>query len=193
MPSREQRRGHPEALMRIAQDNGDDRRVAAIARVQAAIVGQFQEQPRPLPQAFHAVRLSLDRPQGFQGRGRVGRGDGRGEHKRRRRVPQVLHENLRAGQVAAAASQGLADGAHPDIALRGIDAEMLADSPARPPHHADRVRLVDIEHRLVTPFDIDESRQVGVVAVHAVDAFQCDHDAAIIRPRMSASSESRNR
>ena len=43
-----------------------------------------------------------------------------------------------------------------------------------------RVGLVDHQERLVPLLDLDELRQVGEVAVHAVDAFDDDQHAAIL-------------
>ena len=50
---------------------------------------------------------------------------------------------------------------------------------------ADRVGLVDHQERLVPLLDFDELRQIGEVAVHAVDAFDDDQHAAIFAARIS--------
>ena len=86
----------------------------------------------------------------------------------------------RPGKVAARAAQGLAERAHPKIAVPRIDPITLADAAPAAAQHAQRMRLVDIQQRLATPLDGDELRQVRVVAVHAVHAFQGDHRPAII-------------
>ena len=90
-----------------------------------------------------------------------------------------------AGEVSAAGAEGLADRAHPEIAVGWIDPEEIADAPAAGSHRAERVGLVDVEQRVVTFLRRDEFRQVGVVAVHAIDALDRDHHAAVLRPQVA--------
>ena len=61
---------------------------------------------------------------------------------------------------------------------------MLADAAAVRAHHADRMRLVDHQQGLVPLLDLDEPRQIGIVAVHAVDAFDRDQHAAIFAAQL---------
>ena len=56
---------------------------------------------------------------------------------------------------------------------------MLAEAAAGLAHRAERMGLVDVEHRVMLLLDVDEARQVGVVAVHAVDALDRDEHAAV--------------
>ena len=61
---------------------------------------------------------------------------------------------------------------------------MFADAAARRPQHAQRVGLVDHQQRLVPLLDLDELRQIGNVAVHAVHALDDQQHAAILVPEL---------
>ena len=50
--------------------------------------------------------------------------------------------------------------------------------------HADGMGLVDHQEGLVLLLDLDELRQVGDVAIHAVDAFDGDQHAAVFAPQI---------
>ena len=56
---------------------------------------------------------------------------------------------------------------------------MFADAAAVRAQHADGMGFVDHQQGLVPLLDLDEPRQVGKVAVHAVDAFDGDQHAAV--------------
>ena len=45
--------------------------------------------------------------------------------------------------------------------------------------------FVDIQHRLMFAFQLDEFRQVRVIAVHAVESFNRDQDTAILTSNFS--------
>ena len=41
--------------------------------------------------------------------------------------------------------------------------------------------LVDVQHRIVTTLDLEEPRQIGVIAIHAVDPLDGDDDTPVFR------------
>ncbi len=172
------------AVERVAQNHRDDRRAAAGAGIQAALAGQGEELLGALVEPGHALGLGFEQPQRGQGRGRVGRRHAGGVDEAGRRVLQVFDQGRRAGDVAAATAQRLAERAHPDVDVAGIDAEVLADAASARAEHAQRVGLVDVEERLVALLDFDEPRQVGNIAVHAVHALDGDRHAAIGGPQL---------
>ena len=60
----------------------------------------------------------------------------------------------------------------------------LADAAAGRAEHADRMRLVHQQKRLVFLLQLDEPRELCDVAVHAVDAFHGDEHAPVVRPQL---------
>jgi len=64
-------------------------------------------------------------------------------------VLQPADERVRAGDVAAAAAEGLGERAHPDVDIGRIHAEVLANATAAWAHDADRMGLVHHEERFV--------------------------------------------
>jgi hypothetical protein len=98
----------------------------------------------------------------------------------RRRVFEELDELPAAADETAAAGQRLRHGAAPQLDVGAVDAEVFADAAAGRTEHADAVRLVDHEQRLVLALDLDEGRQVGDVTVLAVDAFDDDQHPAVL-------------
>ncbi|MCY1521775.1 hypothetical protein D9M68_566020 [compost metagenome] len=94
----------------------------------------------------------------------------------------MLDQGGFAGDVAAAARQRFAQGAHPDIDVLAVDAEMFADAVAAGAHDAQGMGFVDHQEGAMALLDFDEAGQVGVVPVHAVDAFQHDQDAFELAP-----------
>ena len=171
--------------VRAADDDWDDGRVATRAGVEIAVGGELQKQLRPLPQPRHAPRLALDDFEPLEGRRHVRRRAGRGEDERRRRVAEVADEPLVPGKVAAAGAQSLADRPHPQIPLGGIDAKVVADPAPPRPHRAHRMGLIDVEHRVVTTLDLKEPRQIGVIAIHAVDPLDRHDDAPVFRAEVA--------
>ncbi len=95
------------------------------------------------------------------------------------------HECFAAGDVAAAATQAFTERAHPEFDIFRIDVEVLADAAAMRAHHADRMSFVDEQQRLVPFFNFDEARQIGIIAVHAVNAFDGDQHAAVFVPQFA--------
>ena len=89
----------------------------------------------------------------------------------------MFHQRGFAGDIAAAARQRLAEGAHPDVDVLAVQAKVFADAVAARAHDTKRMSFVDHQEGAMALLDFDEARQVGVVAVHAVDAFQHDQDA----------------
>ncbi len=57
---------------------------------------------------------------------------------------------------------------------------MLEDAPPRGSHDAQRVRLVDIEQGVMSPLHGQQPRQIGVIAVHAVDALDGDDHPPVV-------------
>lgn len=53
-----------------------------------------------------------------------------------------------AGDVAAVGAEGLGEGAHHDVHVGGVHAQVLAHAPPRAAHRADGVRLVQVHIRL---------------------------------------------
>ena len=62
---------------------------------------------------------------------------------------------------------------------------MVADPAPLRPHRADRVRLVHVEHGVVTTLDLDEPGQIGEVAIHAVDPLDRHDDAPVFRAEVA--------
>jgi len=176
---------HEHRLGRAAEDHRDDRRVAARAGVEAHVGAELEEQVGPLAEPGEPPRLAADHADRLQGRRRVGGRAGRGEHERGRGVAEVADQPLRPGQIAPLGAECLADRAHPQVALAGVDAEEVADAATLGPHGADRMGLVHVEQRVVPPLDLEERRQVGIVAVHAVHALDRDHHTAVLRPQIA--------
>ena len=58
---------------------------------------------------------------------------------------------------------------------------MFLNAPAAAAEHAERVRFVHHQKGAVAPLDLDEVRQVGNVAVHAVQAFDDDQHALVLQ------------
>jgi len=171
--------------VRAADDDRDNGRVGARAGVEIAVGGELEEQLRPLAEPRHAPRLALDDSEPLEGRRRVWRRAGCGEDECRRRVAEVADEPLAPGEVAAAGAEGLADRPHPQVPLARIDAEVVADPAPLRPHRADRVRLVDVEHRVVTTLNLEEPRQIGEVAIHAVDPLDRHDNAPVFRAEVA--------
>src|SRR6516164_7285801 len=61
---------------------------------------------------------------------------------------------------------------------------MLADAASPCPQYPKRVCLVDHQEDLVAFAQLDETRQVGEIPVHAVNAFE-DHDDALVVAAMT--------
>ena len=169
----------PQAAHRVADDDRNHRGPGGDPGIEPPLAGEPEEEARQLPQAGDTLRLAIEDAQRSQRRRRVRRGDSNTVDKAGRRVLQVLDELGGAGDVPAAAGKRLGERAHPDVDGGGGDAGVLADAAPGPPHRAERMGLVDIEQRVVLFLDVDEAREVGVVAVHAVDAFDRDQHAAV--------------
>lgn len=164
-------------FQRAAGDGGHDGQAGAGAGVYPGGAGLLQEEPAAGLQGGYAVGRLLHFAQRRQRRG----GDA-GRHADAVQETggqefQVFDQRGFAGDVAAAAGQRLAQGTHPDVDVLAVDAEVFADAVAARAHDAQGVGFVDHEEGAVALLDLDEARQVGVVAVHAVDAFQHDEDA----------------
>ncbi|EXI67521.1 MAG: hypothetical protein AW07_04517 [Candidatus Accumulibacter sp. SK-11] len=97
----------------------------------------------------------------------------------------MLDQGTLAGNVAATSGEGLAQRAHPDVDVAAVDAKVLPDAEAAVSHDAKGMRFVDHQKGAVLALDVDEARQLGVVAVHAVDAFEDDQHALEVCPLFS--------
>ena len=170
---------------RTAHDDRNHGGVATLAGVEIAVGGEFQKQLRTFTQPGHPPRLALDHPQTLERRGGVRRRAGGRKYERWRRVAEIADQPLTAGQVAAAGPECLADRSHPEVAIGRIAAEKFADTAAFGAHRAERMRLVHIEQCVVSLLHLDELRQVGIVAVHAVDALDRDHHPLVLRPQIA--------
>src|SRR5882762_2625312 len=81
------------------------------------------------------------------------------------------------GDEPTAAGQRLAERAHPDVHRFAGDAIVLTYAMAGFTEDTERMRLVDHEESLVPLLDVDQARQLGNVAVHAVQALHDDEYA----------------
>ena len=177
---RKQRPRKPEGIHRVAENNGHDGRAARRPRVEPRFLGEAEEEPGIVMQFRHPRGIAIEEPQCTERRSRRRRRQADGVDKAWHRVLEPAHERVGAGDVAAAAPQGLRERAHPKIDVGRLHAEVLADAAAARAHHADRVGLVHHQERLVPLGDPDELRQVGEVAVHAVDALDHHEHAPIL-------------
>ncbi len=59
---------------------------------------------------------------------------------------------------------------------------MFANAEAGRAHHAEGMRFVHHQECLVAALDVDEARQLGEIAVHAVNAFDDDQHALELAP-----------
>src|SRR3990172_1599384 len=104
----------------------------------------------------YPLGLVLQQPDRRQGGGGVGRRDSDAVHEARRRVLQILDHSPTTGNVSAATAERLTQGAHPEVDVLGIHAEVFADAASVGSQDAGRVGLVDHEEGLVALLYLDE-------------------------------------
>ncbi len=177
--TQEQGAGEQDAANRVPDDDRDHRRSAGGARVEPTFAREPQEEVRQFVETCDALGLAVENGQCGQCGGRIGRREPHAVDESRCRVLEVLDELGGAGDVAAAAGERFGQRAHPDIDAGGSDCGVFAQAPPGPAQCSERMGLVDIEHRAMLFLDGDEMRQVGEVAIHAVDAFDRDQHAAM--------------
>src|SRR4029453_13450715 len=84
-----------------------------------------------------------------------------------RGVLQVLDQLFRASDVATTAGEGVAQAAHPDVDVVGVEVLPFLHAKAAGADDADRVRFIDHQVGLVAVLHLDELRHVGIITVHA--------------------------
>ena len=156
----------------------DDHRLDMRARrlgVREAPQG-FAHAPHPLGQRGAAVVRALDNAERGADRG--------GEQGRRRRredevsaaIDQELTQHARQTDQRAGKTERLAASVKRDDVVPPLQ-PMRQPTPARP-QHAGRMGLVDQQKRAMTPGDPGQGFERRDVAVHAVEAFDDDPNAA---------------
>ena len=156
---------------------GDDRGSAGAARVETSFARESEEEARQRMEPGDALRLALQERQRGERGGRIGRRDADAVDEAGRGVLEIFDELGGTRDVSAAARERFGKRAHPQFDAGAVDAGVFADAAAGSAHGSQRVRLVDEQHGPVFRLDVDEAREVGVVAVHAVDGFDGDEDA----------------
>ena len=153
---------------------GDDGHDGCGARrgPESCLRGPAAEPLRVGPQPRHPGRLGSQPAECGQGGSCGGRRQAHAVDEARRGVAQVLDEPGLARHVAAAAGQGLGQGAHQDVHVPRPDTPVFHGTPAGRAQHAEAVRLVEVEQEAVPPPELDQARQVGQIAVHAVHALR---------------------
>ncbi len=100
--------GKHEAVLGIAQYNGNYGGILAGAGVQPALFAEIQEEGRIFVQADKALGLFNEQLDGGQGGG-GGRGsNARSEHEAGRGVAEIIDQGFATGDISAATSEGLA-------------------------------------------------------------------------------------
>ena len=141
------------AVAELPDDAWDDRCAFAVAGVQAGLAGQRQEQCGQFTKPPQVLRLAADRADRRERCRRGGWWHADAVDEARRRVLEELDELPASADVAAAAGQRLRHRARPELDVGAVDAEVFADATAGRAEHADAVRLVDHEQRLVLALD----------------------------------------
>ena len=77
-----------------------------------------------------------------------------------------------ARDISAAAGERFAEGAHPDVHAGTIEPKVFAYAFAGGAHDSEGMGLIDHQKRAVLVLDFDEAGQVGIIPVHAIDAFE---------------------
>src|SRR5882762_6918293 len=149
-----------QGVQRVAEDGGDHCAASREAGVDALLLGQPQEQPRPLVEPRNLLRVGLQLAQGLERRRGVRRRNAHAVDEPTRAVLEELDQLLAAADVAAAGGEALAQRAHPEVDVGTVDAEVLADARPGLPHHADGVRLVDQQEAAVLLLQLDEPEQL---------------------------------
>ena len=162
--------GQQQCAGRRAGEDGYDG-CRARSGVEPCLGGAPAEQLRVGPQPRHPFRLGSQPAEcGQRGPG-GGRRQAHAVDEARRGVPQVLDEPGLAGDVTAAAGEGLGQGAHQDVHVPRPDGPVLHGTAAGRAQHPEAVRLVEVEQEAVPAPELDQAGQIGQVAVHAVHAF----------------------
>ena len=170
--------GKQQAFDRVADDDRNDRGSAGKTGVEAAFAREGEEEARQLMEPGDALGLAPQERQGRERGGRVGRRDADAVDEPGGSVLEVFDERGGTRDVAAAAGERLGERAHPQLDAGAIDVGVLADTASGTAHGSQRMGLVDEQHRAMLLLDFDKTREVGKVAVHAVDAFDRDQHAA---------------
>src|SRR5258708_4018398 len=156
------------------------RRAGAVPGIEAARLRPREEMRRDPAQPGDALRLGVQQAErGERGTG-ICRRQADAVEEAGRRVFQVLNEGARAGDVAAAARQRLAQRTHPDVDIGGGDGEMLADAEAALAEHAEGMRLVDHEEGLVAALPLNEAWQGRRVTRPSVETFESGEEAVAL-------------
>ena len=117
--------------------------------------------------------------------GRRGRRHAHTVEETRRGVLEVLDQRVLARDVAPAARERLAERPHPDVHVRAVDSEVLAQSRPSAAEHPEGMGLVDHQEGLVPALDFNETRQIRAVPVHAVDALDDDQHPLVTGPLLA--------
>ena len=152
------------ALNRILDHHGDD--MAWVVDVRDT--GGIQLSPQLGDLTFLCITLGgtlLEVRNGRCGGGCNCRGQRRGENKALRKAAQEIDHRDGTGDIAADASECLAQSAF-DQGDTVHQAAFLSDTAAAWPVHAHCVDLIDIRHRAVLLADIKDFFDGGDIAVH---------------------------
>src|SRR5690606_2324878 len=118
---------------------------------QSRVSGAFEKEPTASLEALYPLRLLQHHLNGRQGGCREGRRHADAIDEARRRILQILNEVCPPGDIATAGGECLAERAHPDVDLVGIDTAMCGDSAPVFAQNADGARLVARLERILAP------------------------------------------
>ncbi len=93
----------------------------------------------------------------------------------------MFDQGALARDVAAAARQRFAERAHPDVHIAAAQAEVFLNAETSAAQDSERMGFVHHQKGAVTPLDLDEVRQIGNIAVHAVQPFDDDQYALVLQ------------
>ena len=110
-----------------------------------------------------------------------GGGHGHGVGAPRGVLSDARHRLVVAGDVPPGGSERFREGAHHDVDVGGVDAELLAHAATGGTDGADGVRLIEPDVRAVHLAHPDDVRKATQLALHAVDALDDDQNLVVSR------------
>ena len=110
-----------------------------------------------------------------------GGGHGHGVGAPRGVLSDARHRLVVAGDVPPGRAERFREGAHHDVDVGGVDAELLAHAATGGTDGADGVRLIEPDVRAVHLAHPDDVRKATQLALHAVDALDDDQNLVVSR------------